>query len=53
MKKSKRYTPGLTDIEMTMEVLQKQHKKAKRDAWLKEHKIQKKGGKADESHGKS
>lgn len=34
MKKNKKYTPGLSDIEMAQEVLEKKRKKKKRDEWL-------------------
>lgn len=35
MGKTKKYTPGLADIEMSMEVLEKRRKKEKRDEYLK------------------
>lgn len=35
MAKTRKYTPGLADIEMSMEVLEKKRKKKKRDEWLR------------------
>ena len=36
-KNKKGYTPGMEDIERVFEHLSTEEKKAKREAWLKEH----------------
>ena len=43
MKKNKRYTPGLADIEMAQGVLEKKRKKKKRDEWLASQRAKSKG----------